>query len=69
MAADAQTSAGDGAEQEAPLENFARAKTPVMNPDVSQYQAKLDEKAARVRELLGEHLQVFSCIVRKDVIP
>lgn len=38
--------------------NFAKAKTPVINPDTSTYQTLLDEKAARVRELFGDRLQV-----------
>jgi hypothetical protein len=41
-----------------PRENFAEAKTPVISPDVSKYGTLLDEKAARVRELLGDYLQV-----------
>lgn len=49
---------GEAEGEEAPLTNFATAKTPVMNPDVTEYQTKLDEKAERVRELLGEYLKV-----------
>ena len=58
MAVDAEIHAGDEGEKML-LENFANAKTPVINPDVSQYQARLDEKAERVRELLGDYLQVL----------
>jgi len=57
MAVDAQIHADEEGEKE-PLETFAKARTPIINPDVSEYQAKLDEKADRVRELLGDHLQV-----------
>jgi len=58
VAVDAEIHAGDEGEKML-LENFANAKTPVINPDVSQYQARLDEKAERVRELLGDYLQVL----------
>jgi tRNA (uracil-5-)-methyltransferase len=56
MSADAASAVEGGAASS--QESFAQATTPVINPDVSTYEKLLDEKAARVRALFGDRLQV-----------
>ena len=53
-----QAKAAQAEDEEISQDNFAQAKVPVISPDVSTYGTLLEEKAARVRELLGEHLTV-----------
>jgi hypothetical protein len=45
---------GEGGEE---TQDFAKAQRPNLDPDVGEYGKALADKAQRVRELLGEHME------------